>query len=54
MIERTNVVSLSRTRVDSNEDTMLETEGKCGGTVRELNCILLVSLEGVHQEVLSL
>ena len=50
----TNVVSLCGSRVDSDKNAALETEGKSGGTVRELDRVLLVTLERVYQKVLGL
>lgn len=50
----TNVVSLCGSRVDSDENAALEAEGKSGGTVRELDRIVLVTLERVYQKVLRL
>ena len=53
-LKRTNVVSLSRTRVDSDANTSLEAEGEGCGTVGQLDSVFLVTLEGVDQKVLGL
>lgn len=53
-MRRTNVVSLSGSRIDCNEHTTLETESEGGGTVSELDRVVLVTLECVHQKVLGL
>lgn len=51
---RTNVISLSRTRIDSDDDSSLEAEGKRRSSVRQLDRVFLISLERVYQKVLGL